>query len=56
MLHIESVQTSCDFGVSIYELQTERDRLTVWTKNEPIEDYWKEKNQVSIDGLPTNIL
>ena len=56
VLHIVSVQTSCGFGVPIYELQSERERLTIWTKNEPIEAYWKEKNQVSIDGLATHIL
>jgi Pyridoxamine 5'-phosphate oxidase len=56
VLHIESVQTSCGYGVPVYDYQEERTRLTVWTKSEPIEDYWKEKNQTSIDGLPTHIL
>ena len=56
VLHIDSVQTSCGFGIPIYEYKEDRTRLTVWTKPEPIEAYWKEKNQTSIDGLPTNIL
>lgn len=56
VLHIESVQTSCGYGVPIYDYQEDRTRLTVWTKPEPIEDYWALKNQTSIDGLPTHIL
>jgi Pyridoxamine 5'-phosphate oxidase len=56
VLHIDSVQTSCGFGIPIYEYKEDRIRLTVWTKPEPIEAYWKEKNQTSIDGLPTHIL
>lgn len=56
VLHIESVQTSCGFGIPIYEYQEERTRLTTWTKPESVEDYWRENNQESIDGLPTYIL
>ena len=56
VLHIDSVQTSCGYGVPVYEFQEERTRLMVWTKPEPIEDYWALKNQTSIDGLPTHIL
>ena len=56
VLHIDSVQTSCGYGVPVYEFQEERTRLTKWTKPEPIEGYWALKNQTSIDGLPTHIL
>ncbi len=56
VLHIASVQTSCGYGVPVYDYQEDRTRLTVWTKPERIEAYWKEKNQTSIDGLPTHIL
>jgi Pyridoxamine 5'-phosphate oxidase len=56
VLHIDSVQTSCGYGVPVYEFQEERTRLLDWTKPEPIEDYWALKNQTSIDGLPTHIV
>lgn len=58
VLHIESLQTSCGFGVPVFELKEERKTLIDWAerKNENgIEQYWKEKNQKSIDGLPTGI-
>lgn len=59
LLNINSVQTSCGFGVPIFEFKEERPTLKEWTDNkgeEGIFDYWREKNQTSIDGLPTRIL
>ena len=59
VLKIKSVQTSCGFGVPIYELKEERTRLADWAMNkgeEGIKNYWEEKNQTSIDGLPTHLL
>ncbi len=59
LLNIESVQTSCGFGVPIYELVSERTTLTDWAEKkdeEQIKDYWRLKNLTSIDGLPTNLL
>ncbi len=56
---IETVQTSCGFGVPFYDFASERDNMDRWlaTKDDKdIEEYWREKNQVSIDGLPTHIL
>lgn len=58
---IELVQTSCGFGVPFYEYQAERDNMPRWIeaktgRGDPIEDYWREKNQRSLDGLPTYIL
>lgn len=58
VLDIESVQTSCGFAVPVYELKQERTRLAEWaTKKgeEGIKKYWQEKNQTSIDGLPTHL-
>ena len=55
---IESVQTSCGFGVPLMNFQGERPTLTDWAnkKNqEEIEDYWRLKNTQSIDGKPTGI-
>ncbi|WP_299414602.1 pyridoxamine 5'-phosphate oxidase family protein [Acaryochloris sp. IP29b_bin.148] len=59
VLHIESVQTSCGFGVPLYEYQGDRDQLLNWaTKKgeEGLRDYQVQKNQVSIDGLPTGLM
>ncbi len=56
---IEIVQTSCGFGVPFYDFVEERDNMDRWLaakSEEDIEQYWREKNQVSLDGLPTHIL
>ena len=58
-LNIELVLTSCGFGVPFFEYRGERESLIKWAKNrrrDGIEEYWKEKNQISLDGKPTNIL
>ncbi len=58
VLEIESVQTSCGFGIPVYELKEERTKLVDWASEkgqEAVENYWREKNQFSIDGLPTNL-
>ena len=58
LLHLESAQTSCGFGVPVYELKRERPTLVEWAmkKGEKgIEDYWRTKNQISIDGIPTRL-
>jgi hypothetical protein len=56
---IELVQTSCGFGVPFYEFTGARDNMDRWLASrgdEGIEGYWREKNLVSLDGLPTHIL
>ncbi len=57
-LDFDLVQTSCGLAVPFFDYQGERDTLNRWaetkTRNE-IADYWREKNQVSMDGLPTGI-
>ena len=58
---IDLAQTSCGFGIPFYDFQAERDNMPKWIAaktrdGEPISDYWREKNQVSLDGLPTHIL
>ena len=59
VLDIESVQTSCGYAVPMYTYNGERDTLARWAeKKGPVGliAYWREKNQVSIDGLPTHLL
>jgi len=58
-LDVDLVQTSCGFSVPFFEYQGEREQLLEWSEKkgkEGIESFWKERNQVSLDGLPTNIL
>jgi hypothetical protein len=58
LLQIESVQTSCGYGVPIYELQAERSTLVDWAKNKGeagVRTYQLQKNHTSIDGLPTHL-
>ena len=59
VLDIDSVQTSCGYAVPLYTYRGERETLARWAeKKGPVGllDYWREKNQVSIDGLPTHLL
>lgn len=58
VLHVESLQTSCGFGIPVYEYKEDRTTLLDWAENkgeDGIEKYWREKNVTSIDGLPTGI-
>ncbi|OSY87035.1 pyridoxamine 5'-phosphate oxidase [Tenacibaculum holothuriorum] len=55
-IHIESVQTSCGMSIPFYEYQGERNQLLDWAKDkgeEGIQQYWEDRNQISIDGLDT---
>lgn len=58
-LTIDLVQTSCGMAVPYFSYDGDRDLLSEWaTKKgeEGLKHYWKEKNQLSIDGLPTHIV
>jgi len=58
VLHVESLQTSCGFAIPLYEFKEDRTMLIDWAENkgeDGIEKYWRDKNQTSIDGLPTGI-
>jgi len=55
---IEMVQTSCGYAVPLMAFEEERKVLTLWSEKRGqsgIEDYWQEKNRVSIDGFPTGM-
>jgi hypothetical protein len=57
-LDVELVQTSCGFGVPLYEYVGERDQLIRWAESkgeEGLDDYRRQKNARSIDGLPTGL-
>jgi len=53
---IDSLQTSCGFGVPLHEFKGQRDQLLQWAEKkgeDGLRDYWDKKNRVSIDGLET---
>ncbi len=53
---IYQVQTSCGFSVPYYSYEGERDQAYKWAANkgaDGLEDYKREKNLISLDGLPT---
>jgi hypothetical protein len=56
---IDLVQTSCGMAVPYFDFQGEREQLKLWAEKkgqEGIQSYWEEKNQLSLDGKPTEIL
>ncbi len=59
VMNIESLQTSCGFGVPRYEYNGERDDLVNWANKkgeEGLRQYRANKNRISIDGLPTGLV
>ena len=57
-IKVEMVMTSCGMSIPLYDFKDERRELDDWAKGkgeDGIKDYWKEKNEKSIDGLPTRI-
>ena len=58
-LDIDLVQTSCGYGTPLFDYRGERPSLDNWAHakgEEGLETYRREKNMVSIDGLPTGWL
>jgi hypothetical protein len=59
VLKIESGQTSCGFGVPVYDHKGERNQLQEWAEKKGdagIRQYWADKNTRSIDGLESGLL
>lgn len=58
-LRVELVQTSCGFGVPLFDYVGQREELTRWSERKGeagIREYWETKNRTSLDGRPTGIL
>lgn len=56
---IDLVQTSCGIGVPYLSYDGERELLSEWAAKkgeEGVKQYWENKNQMSIDGIPTHIV
>jgi hypothetical protein len=57
-LEVETVQTSCGYGVPLFDYKEERPTLLRWAENkgeDGIAAYWQEKNIRSIDGFDTGV-
>ncbi|MCI4679763.1 pyridoxamine 5'-phosphate oxidase family protein [Rhodoblastus acidophilus] len=56
---VEEIITSCGYGVPLMDFAGQRDTLVKWAErkgDEGIRAYWREKNSLSFDGLPTGVL
>lgn len=56
--NIDLVQTSCGFGVPLYDFVGDRDIHFEWAEKKGtngLKEYVQEKNLRSLDGLPTDI-
>lgn len=57
-MSVDLVQTSCGMGIPYFLFKEERDELNAWAEQKGevgIRRYWKETNQISLDGKPTRI-
>ncbi len=58
-LAVDLVQTSCGFGVPMFDYREERDTLSRWAASkgeDGLEDYRRLKNARSMDGLETGLV
>lgn len=58
VLQVSSAQTSCGMGVPLMDYVGERETLVQWAEKKGeagLAQYRREKNAVSIDGLPTGL-
>lgn len=57
-LDVDLVQTSCGMNVPFFDFSGDRDQLTRWAEvkgEEALDQYRRQKNTNSIDGLPTGM-
>lgn len=57
-LDVNLVQTSCGYAVPYYIYQEDRQTLENWAEKqgaEGVEEYWRKKNTLSLDGKDTGI-
>lgn len=58
-MHVEMAQVSCGMAVPLYSFESDRDLLRTWAIKKGdagITQFWKDRNQVSIDGIQTGIV
>ncbi len=57
-LDFDLVKTSCGYGVPLHDYKGERDTMDKWARSkgeDGLVSYRREKNALSIDGLPTGL-
>ncbi len=58
VVEIDSVLTSCGYGVPLYEFKSQRDTLTKWLdnkSNDELQEYQQKNNTISLDGVKIDI-
>jgi hypothetical protein len=58
-MRVDMLQTSCGYAVPFYDHVGPRDVLDKWADDkgrDGIDTYWRDRNQHTLDGLPTHIL
>jgi hypothetical protein len=58
VMEVDLVQTSCGMAVPLFDYQGQRQQLVDWAEGKGqagIEEYWRDKNQLSLDQKPTKI-
>jgi hypothetical protein len=58
-IDVDEIITSCGYGVPLMDFAGQRETLVKWAENkgdEGIRAYWREKNALSFDGLPTGLI
>jgi Pyridoxamine 5''-phosphate oxidase. len=58
-VQIDLVQSSCGMAVPFFDYVEERTLLNDWARKQGeqgLREYWKKKNQLTLDGEPTHIL
>lgn len=56
---VDFVQTSCGYAVPFMDYVEDRTALSEWADKRGdagIQEYWQEKNRLSLDGKPTGVL
>ncbi|MCW2244870.1 putative pyridoxine 5'-phosphate oxidase superfamily flavin-nucleotide-binding protein [Azospirillum fermentarium] len=59
VVEVDDIISSCGFGVPRMAMEEQRPTLPDWAAkkgDDGIRAYWRDKNSVSFDGLPTGIL
>jgi hypothetical protein len=57
VMDVDTVVSSCGFGVPLFEYLGQREKLPEWAEKrgeKGIREYWVERNNLSIDGEPTD--
>lgn len=57
-MQVDLVQTSCGTGVPLFDYVEDRSQLRRWAErkgDDGVEQYWRDRNAVSLDGRPTGI-